>query len=152
MIELLLQAERTLEMGMLDQAERLYRQVLDADPRNAIAMVGLARAAVERGQDREGHRLSLEALRLDPQNATAVRLETRLAEILAHRGEPVERPDWALAAAGQAERQAAAEVRTALGGSEIAGSGPPEPAGSQQPAVRRTPGRSLRRLLSRKGD
>jgi len=92
MIELLLRAERTLAMGRLDDAERLFRQALDADPRNAIATVGLARLAIERGQDTEAYRLAERALELDPENAAAVRLAVRLHEVLGARGEGVDLP------------------------------------------------------------
>lgn len=92
MMELLLQAERTLAMGRLDDAERLYRKALEADPRNAIAVVGLARLAIERGDDHEAYRLAGRALELDPENAAAVRLAMRLHEVLRTRGEPVELP------------------------------------------------------------
>ena len=92
MMELLLQAERTLAMGRLDDAERLYRRALEADPRNAIAVVGLARLAIEHGDDREAYGYASRALELDPENAAAVRLAIRLHEILQARGEPVELP------------------------------------------------------------
>ncbi len=92
MIELLLQAERTLAMGRLDEAERLYRQALTSDPRNAIAVVGLARLAVERGDDGEAFRLASQALELDPENAAAVRMTMRLHEVLSGRGEAVALP------------------------------------------------------------
>jgi tetratricopeptide (TPR) repeat protein len=94
MIELLLQADRTLTMGLVDQAERLYQQAADADPLNAIAVVGLAKVAVERGDDPSAWRLAIRALEIDPENASAIRLEARTAEILATRGEPVARPEW----------------------------------------------------------
>lgn len=94
MIELLLQADRTLTMGLVDQAERLYRQAAEADPLNAMAVVGLARVALERGQDRQAWTLAVHALELDALDTSAIRLESRLAEILATRGEPVDRPDW----------------------------------------------------------
>jgi tetratricopeptide (TPR) repeat protein len=92
MMELLLQAERTLAMGRLDDAERLYQKALEVDPRNAIAVVGLARLAIERGDDREAYRLAGQALELDPENAAAVRLAMRLHEVLGARGEAVELP------------------------------------------------------------
>jgi lipopolysaccharide biosynthesis regulator YciM len=94
MIEPLLQAERLLTHGLLDQAEQLYARTLESDPRNAIAAVGLARVAVERDDLRLGHQRACAALEIDRQNPTAVRLERRLAEVLAARGEPVDRPAW----------------------------------------------------------
>jgi len=87
MIELLLQAERELSVGMVDQAERLFSQVLQADPRNGIAIVGLARVALERGDEREAYQLARRTLALDPENAAAQRLVARFAEVFAHRGE-----------------------------------------------------------------
>ena len=94
MIESLLHAERLLLHGMIDQAEALYRSTLDADPRNAIALVGLARVALERGDDGLAYRQACLALEIDDRNPAALRLEARLSEVLAARGEPVERPAW----------------------------------------------------------
>lgn len=89
MIEVLLQADRLLTLGMLDQAEQLYAQVAQADPRNAIAVVGLARVAVERGHDEEAYVLARRALDIDPENVAAFRLAARLEEMLASRGRPL---------------------------------------------------------------
>lgn len=85
MIEALLQAERLLVHGMVDQAEQIYANAAAQDPHNAIAVVGLARVALERGQERVAYERSLEALKIDPQNVAAQRLEQRLAEVFAER-------------------------------------------------------------------
>jgi hypothetical protein len=92
MIELLLEAERALSFGRVDRAEQLYRQVADADPHNSIAVVGLARVAVERTDDLGAYMLARRALAIDPENDAARRLATRLEEVLATRGEPVADP------------------------------------------------------------
>lgn len=94
MIEPLLQAERLLLHGQVDAAERIYETTLAADPRNSIAAVGLARVALERGDDRLAYNKACAALEIDRENVAALRLEARLSEVLAARGEPVVRPAW----------------------------------------------------------
>jgi tetratricopeptide (TPR) repeat protein len=96
MIELLLQAERALAVGLVDQAERMYRQAAAADPRNSIAVVGLARVALERADDAEAYRRAKEALTIDPENVAAARLAGRLEEVFAQRAEAL--PGMALPA------------------------------------------------------
>jgi outer membrane biosynthesis protein TonB len=105
MIEILLQAERALSMGMFDQAERMYRQAADADPRNSIAVVGLARVALERGDDPAAWRFAQAALEIDGENVAAQRLAGRLEEVWAYRGESL--PDIARAEAAAAGATAA---------------------------------------------
>lgn len=92
MIEILLEAERSLTAGRLGHAERLYDQAVAADPRNSIAVVGLARVALERGDERRAHDLARRALSIDPENVAAQRMATRLAEVFATRGEPLDAP------------------------------------------------------------
>ena len=87
MIEIILEAERALTTGRLDQAERLYRQAADLDPRNSIAVVGLARVALDRGDERGAYTLARKALEIDPENAAGQRLAERLEEVIRYRGE-----------------------------------------------------------------
>ena len=87
MIELLLQAERALSVGMLDRAETLYRQVANADPRNSIAVVGLARVTLDRGDEEGALALARRALEIDPENDAAIRLVARLEEVIDYRHE-----------------------------------------------------------------
>jgi thioredoxin-like negative regulator of GroEL len=91
-IEYLLEAERALSFGRVDRAEEIYRQVAESDPRNSIAVVGLARVALERADDRGAYLLARRALTIDPENEAARRLAIRIEEVLATRGEPVDDP------------------------------------------------------------
>jgi thioredoxin-like negative regulator of GroEL len=79
MIELLLAAERMLSSGDLDHAERLFSQVAEADPQNAIAVVGLARVASARGEPGVAKDLATRALAIDPEDEAARRLLAILA-------------------------------------------------------------------------
>lgn len=92
MIELLLEAERALSFGRVDEAERLYRQVAAADPANSIAVVGLARVSLEHADDAGAYLLARKALTIDPENEAAQRLVTRLDEVMRTRGETVPDP------------------------------------------------------------
>jgi len=86
-IELLLEAERALSFGRVDRAEVLYRQVAEADPHNSIAIVGLARVALEHADDAGAIVLARRALAIDPENEAARRLVERMEEVLRTRGE-----------------------------------------------------------------
>jgi len=84
-IELLLQAERAMSVGLVDRAEMLYSQVAAADPQNSIAVVGLARVALERGDEAGALALARRALTIDPENAAASRMAERLEDVLRYR-------------------------------------------------------------------
>jgi Flp pilus assembly protein TadD len=105
MIELMLEAERAMGIGLLDNAERLYRQVVAIDPRNSIAVTGLARVALERGDQRGAYTYARRALALDPENPMASHLSQRMAEQMRNRGEALPddlEPDQTGAPAAQA--------------------------------------------------
>jgi thioredoxin-like negative regulator of GroEL len=90
--ERLLQADRLLVVGMIDQARALFSDVLAAEPGNARALVGLANCEIELGHDRAAYDLCVRALTIDRTNDVARRMEARLAEVMAMRGQPVQRP------------------------------------------------------------
>jgi predicted Zn-dependent protease len=87
MMELLVEAERYLSHGLLDHAERLFRQVADADPKSSIAAVGLARVALERSEDATAYAYARRGLAIDPENPAARHLVLRLEEVVHGRGE-----------------------------------------------------------------
>ncbi len=101
MIEQLLRAENALALGLLDQAEQIYAQTLAHDPANAIALVGLARVALERGDDRASLGFARRARALDPENGQAGRMVDRLEEVMRERGDEIP-PDEAFPPAGTA--------------------------------------------------
>lgn len=80
-----IQADRLLVYGLLDKAEALYDEVLAAEPNNVEAAFGLARVALERGDERLAHERAVRAVSINPRFEDAVRLERRLAEIIAAR-------------------------------------------------------------------
>ncbi|MDQ2965811.1 MAG: hypothetical protein M3R57_08190 [Chloroflexota bacterium] len=153
MIELMLQAERALAVGLIDQAERLYWQAVEADRRNSIAVVGLARVALERGDNRLAYTFAQGALAIDPENDAARRLVARLTEVMAYRGEaiPTEPQGPLVSPFGTPEHPASEQ-----GSADQPGvpHGPPAPE-SPQPASGGPPapdtGSRIRRILGRRG-
>jgi len=83
MIERLLAGEAALARDELDAAERLFLQVADADRRNAIAVVGLARVAQRRNDTIGARALASRALGIDPDEAAATRLLAELEQTAA---------------------------------------------------------------------
>ena len=89
MIEQLLRAENALALGLLDQAERIYEQTLAHDPANAIALVGLSRVALERGDERASLGFARRAFSIDPENGQAGRMIDRTEEVIRERGDAI---------------------------------------------------------------
>ena len=81
-----IQADRLLTYGLLDQAEKLYEEVVAAEPQNVEAALGLARVALERGDEQLAHERARRAVQINPRFDDAVRFEQRLSEIIAARG------------------------------------------------------------------
>lgn len=131
MIEVLIEAERALTHGLVDQAERLYRQVAENDPKSSIAVMGLARVALERGDDRTAYLHGRAALAIDPDNPAAQHLVMRLTEVMAGRGETLP------------SVEVTPRIVTSPGGT------PPPPPARTRPTPARSPG-LLGRLLRRK--
>jgi putative thioredoxin len=113
MIERLLAAERALADGQLDQAERLFAQVADADERNAIAVAGLAEVALARGDAGLARELAARALAIDPDDAAAARLAAAPA--------PVAEDVTAAATPGVAATTAATTAVTAAASTSVIG-------------------------------
>src|ERR1035437_9433419 len=84
MFELLLQADKALADGALDQAEKTYWQLIELDPTNAIAVAGLARVSLERGDERSARTFADRALGIDPESIAA----RRVLETLSHPDHP----------------------------------------------------------------
>jgi len=80
-----IQADRLLNYGLLDQAERLYEEVLALEPNNVEVAFGLARVALERGDEQLAYQRVQRAVKINPRFDDALRLEQRLREILAAR-------------------------------------------------------------------
>ena len=145
MIEQILQADRNLQVDQVDKARDIYQRVVDMDPGNAIAVVGLARCALADGDDHEAYELASRALEIDPENDMARRMEARLSEILATRGEAVDRP----VAAGTPSSQDMRPVVTEAAPNKTApvpadkspkptSPTPPPPLKAKEPAVRKS--------------
>jgi len=74
MFELLLQADKALASGALDQAERSYGQLIEHDPTNSIAVAGLAGVSLKRGDQRLARTFAERALAIDPDSFAAKRI------------------------------------------------------------------------------
>ena len=158
MIELLLEAESALSLGLLDRAEILYRQVAGADPRNSIAVVGLARVMLERGDEPGALKQARRALAIDAENTAAQRMVQRLEEVLAYRAgadtppaasasvsakpsvaAPAATPPAITAPSGDAAWPADHGTLRATGPGEATGSPPPAPGAEVEPEPQPSP-------------
>ena len=116
-----------MSFGQIDQAQEIYEQVSTSDPKNSIAVVGLARVALERGDELGAYLLARRALGIDPENDAARRMAVRLEEVLATRGQPVDDPL-------PSEPAEAVSSASAAPAPETAPAAPPTPEAAAPPA------------------
>lgn len=140
MIERLIAAQGALDAGDLDHAARLFGQVADADPRNAIAVVGLAEVARRLGREAEAATLVDRALAIDPDDEAARRMLASPGAAAAGDAAPEAAAPGAAApeASGASPRGATPQVATPVGA-------PPLPDRSILGWLKRLLGRSARR-------
>ena len=70
--DLLKQAQKESRKGRIEQAENIYRQIIQGDPRNLDAKLALAYLLVKQRHVREAYELSFDAAKADPKNARAL--------------------------------------------------------------------------------
>ena len=150
MMEMLVEAERYLSHGLLDHAERLFRQVADADPRSSIAAVGLARVALERGDEARAYAFARRGRAIDPENPAAHHLVLRLEEVVRGRGEalPTDEEIARITRRNEAANAVRPLASGAAGNADRQSDGPP-PRARRAGAPARRPG-LLGRLFDRR--
>jgi thioredoxin-like negative regulator of GroEL len=151
MIEQLIEAERMLSVGLVDQAERLYRQVAEHDPKSSIAVVGLARVALERGDERTAYLEARRALAIDPDNPAAHHLVMRLAEVMEARGETPPEAEPEQAAAATVVDDVTSTAGALVSPPPTAAAAPPTAAAAPSPRRARKQRSLVDRLLGRRG-
>jgi tetratricopeptide (TPR) repeat protein len=98
---MLTEAYAALDAGRLDVAQRLYNQLLRADPKNIDALLGLAAIATQEGKTEDATKHYLRILEFDPRHALAqsgliailgradpLAAETRLKQLIARDPSP----------------------------------------------------------------
>jgi len=143
-IEQLLRAENALALGLLDQAEKIYEQTLAHDPANAIALVGLSRVALERGDERASLGFARRALSIDPENGQAGRMIDRLEEVIHERGDaiPQEAPSMPLPTTTPMPPMPTPPAATPPGVPQSPSAAAPDVASKRRGLLRRLTGRS----------
>ncbi len=143
MFELLLQADRSMSDGLLDQAERTYWQLIELDPTNSIALAGLARISLQRGDERLARTFADRALSIDPESVAARQVVKALERGTAPASGP-RPPELPIRGAEELEALGRRRGGGAAGsdvGADRAGSGRRKAAAAPQPSQPAAPGR-----------